>query len=414
MRQSILKERIATLRRNLQRANAASEKKLKFTHITVEDEPWIRAFNEIRSNSATDLEQLEALDTALTLGNLDQSNAWQRYSEIECLSEEVFRECLEVLGGLVFRDMKLDDQICLFADELIKECAQSVGKLPTIVIPSPGGVPPVDMRRVAHIRFPEWDVWTLPLVAHEYGRVAIVETEQANKFAAEVARKAHATLVADPAVSPEDVEQRVRMLLADAFATFTNGPAYACALLLLRLDMVDPSPASRELVRQRADMVKGIVDALDSHNLIETHVHRELMSCWEQAVESVPPTGAAEADPLASLALEPAVVYAYLKRAFYPSAAYTSEDWSIAMHWGSEWIEQLDNGDAPSVPADLLRKHRLRDALNASWYVRIQRPDWEKQGAGVTRVLGQAIIDLRSTGGGSGGVPGTSRPPGGG
>ncbi|MFE6071183.1 hypothetical protein [Streptomyces sp. NPDC056525] len=414
MRPSILKERIASLRRNLQRTKAASEKKLTFTHIMVGDEPWIRAFNEIRSNSATDLELLDELDAAVTAGNLDPIKAWQKYSEIERLSEEVFRECLEVLGGLVFRDMKLDEQICLFADELIKECATSVGKLPTIVIPSPGGVPPVDMRRVAHIRFPEWDVWTLPLVAHEYGRVAIVETEQANRLATEAARKAHAALAAGPAIPPEDVEQRVRMLLADAFATFTNGPAYACALLLLRLDMVDPSPASRELVRQRADMVKGIVDALDSHELIETHVHRELTSCWEQAVESLPPTGAEEADPLASLALEPAAVYADLKRAFYPSAAYTPENWSTAMRWGSKWIEQLDNGDEPSVPADLPETHKLRDALNASWYVRIQRPDWERQGAGMARQLCQAIIDGRSTGGGSGGVPGTPRPPGGG
>ncbi|WP_329619440.1 hypothetical protein OG357_02105 [Streptomyces sp. NBC_01255] len=413
MTPSILEERIASLRRNLMRANAASEQQLEFAHITVGEEPWIRAFNEIRRNSAKDLKMLEALVAEVADGNIDPGQAWQSYSDIECLSEEVFRECLEVLGGLVFRDMRLDEKICLFADELIKECAKSVGKMPTIVIPSPDRVPPVDMRRIAHIRFPEWDVWTLPLVAHEYGRVAIVETEQANEFATETAHEAYLGLAGGRAVTPEAVEQRVRLLLADAFATFTNGPAYACALMLLRLDMVAPSPASRELVRQRADMVRGVIDALDTRGMIKAQIHQELASCWDQAIESLPPDDAEEADPLGALALEPADVFSALEQAFYPGAAYTPAHWSNAMRWGSDWLEQLDKGQNPARPADVLKTHRLRDALNASWYVRIQRPEWATEGAAVTQELCQEIIDGRGRGG-QGHVRGESRPPGGG
>ncbi|NUK01527.1 hypothetical protein [Streptomyces lunaelactis] len=408
---SVLDERIASLRRDLKRANAASDTERKFAQLKLKHEPWIKAFDDIRSNSTNGLELLKDLGTKVAQGSLDPSEAWQEYSKIEGLSEEVFRECLELLGGLVFREKELDEQICVFADELIKECAKSVGLTPTLVIPSPDRVPPVDLRRIAHIRFPEWDVWALPLVAHEYGRVAIAEHDKANEFAKKTARDLHKHLAAGPAVELEAVEQRVRVLLADAFATFTHGPAYACALMLLRLDVVAPSLAARALVRQRADMVTGIIDALDTRGRIKEHLGQEPARCWKLAIASLPRAPAAAADPLGSLTLDPAAVFDKLVKTFHPGTDYTLEDWDTAVRWGSDWIQQLDT--AAEVPrlSDVLPTHRLRDALNASWYVRIQQPGWATDGARVTRDLCQNIIAVHaSEPSGQGIVRGKSRP----
>lgn len=408
----ILQERIATLRRNLKRAKAASLTRLELHNVQVDDGPWMKAFNEIRRNSTEELKQLDALDADVEKGELDASEAWKKFSEIECLSEELFRECLEMLGGLVFREMKLDEQICRFADELIKECATSVANVPAFVIPSPDRVPPVDMRHVAHVRFPEWDLWALPLVAHEYGRVAIAGSDHARELVGKLAQAQYAELSGDADVLPEDVERRVQLLLADAFATFTTGPAYACALLLLRLDMVGASPAERAFVGQRADMVTGIVDALGPKGLVDTQIRGPLMSRWEEAVASQPPAAADSTDPLAPLDLDPAEVHAALKDAFYPGAAYTTANWHTAMQWGEEWKAQLGNDEEPSVPRDVMAAHRLRDALNASWYVRIGDADWETKGVRVTRLLCQKIIDVRAAAASGSGdkVRGTSRP----
>ncbi|OAR23250.1 hypothetical protein A8W25_27515 [Streptomyces sp. ERV7] len=409
---SVLDERIASLRRDLRRANAASAMEARFVQLELKTEPWIKAFDDIRSNSANGLERLEVLIEKVAEGSLDPSEAWQEYSEIEGLSGEVFRECLELLGGLVFREKELDERICVFADALLKECAISVGMIPTLVIPSPDRVPPLDSRRIAHIRYPEWDVWALPLVVHEFGRVAIAESVQANDFARKTASDLHAHLAAGPDVALEAVEQRVRMLLADAFATFTHGPAYACALMLLRLDVVAPTLESRALVRQRADMVMGIIEALDTHRLIHAHLGQELARCWEQAIASLPHAPAEAADPLGSLTLDPMAVFDKLKKVFHPGSDYTAQDWTTATGWGGKWIDQLTEGVEVPRPGDVRPTHRLRDALNAAWYVRLQQPGWAREGARATRDLCQEIIDLHTPGRGEPGpVGGESRPP---
>ncbi|MFC0844806.1 hypothetical protein ACFH04_13965 [Streptomyces noboritoensis] len=414
---SVLDERIASLRRDLQRANAASDSDMekKFEQLELRREPWIKAFDDIRSNSTSGLDRLEALIEKVAQGGLDPSEAWREYSEIEGLSEEVFRECLELLGGLVFREKELDERICVFADELLKECAISVGVIPTLVIPSPDRLPPLESRRIAHVRYPEWDVWALPLVAHEFGRVAIAESVQANEYVKKTATALHQQLAAGPAVELDAVEQRVRVLLADAFATFTHGPAYACALMLLRLDVVAPSLESRALVRQRADMVMGIIKALDTHELIQAYVGRELARCWEQAIASLPHAPAAAADPLGSLSPDPVAVFGKFKKIFHPGSAYTSTDWTAALSRGAEWMEQLRVDGEVRDLGEVVQTHRLRDALNAAWYVRLRQPEWAKKGAHVTRDLCQAIIDQHASGqGGQGPIRGESRPPRGG
>ncbi len=217
---------------------------------------------------------------------------------MQASSEEVFQECLDLLGGLALRDRIQGERICRIADEYIKELASDTGRRESFAIPGLDARLSSTLRRVAKMQFPEWSVWTLPLVAHEYGHVVIEESglkSYAQELAVEMTtnelRRNHggltdwiASVGADLGVviqflGPRESEmievllrktpraddggavptaehdqsaitdaleelravyshqrQRARVLLADTLATLLAGPAYAYAALLLRLN----------------------------------------------------------------------------------------------------------------------------------------------------------------------------------
>lgn len=401
---SMLQGRMEALRLNLERARDLSVEEPALGHVLLGQGVWDAAFAAIRDDSVTRIEELDALTARLDFADLESGWAWQEFAQIQEQSEDVFLECLELMGGLAFRDRELDNEICRFANELINECAGSIGRpLTTIVVPSHNGALSTGLRRIAHVRFPEWDVWTLPIVAHEYGRLAIAEHEKLDEFARTVTNGLHGGLADSQTVELDAVEQRFRVLLADAFATYTIGPAYACSLMLLRLDFVSPTPACREFARQRVEMVSGILDLIDEQGNIKNSLHNELSKYWNQAVESLPAPSPGALDPLQSLAPNPETVFNKFKSRLLPTAVYSPEDWATATLWGLHWLRQIKAGTSPSVP-QVEPRHRLRDALNASWYVRIRKPTWVTEGAEVTQELCQQIIDVRGQGEGRTGL----------
>ncbi|MEV4616165.1 hypothetical protein AB0K43_26755 [Kitasatospora sp. NPDC049258] len=397
---SMLQGRVEALRLNLERARDLSVRELALDHVPLEEGVWDAAFDAIRSDSVSRLWELEQLSTGIDRSPhpLHQRVAWQKLAAIQEQSEDIFRECLELMGGLTFRERDLDNQICTFADELINECARSVGRmLTTIAIPAHNGGRHAGARHIAHVQFPEWDVWTLPLVTFEYGQVAITDRPEIDAFARKSAIDVHHGLGADQDV----IEERIRALLSDAFATYTLGPAYACALMLLRLDFVAPDPDCREFVAQRVAMVRGILARIADGDVAD--LHDKLGKHWDQALHLVLGTDPGAADPLERLALDPATVFDTFNWFFLPQAAYAVDDWDTAVQWGSRWCKELrDPKLSPAVPA-VAPINRLRDALNASWYARIHEPAWVTEGADVTRELCQQIIDIRGR---------TRRPPG--
>ena len=99
--------------------------------------------------------------------------AWKLYAAIYRKSRWISQECLEFIAGLAFRDKKLDEQICQIADALIESYAEASGKEPSLAVPSSQESLSRTLGRIVRLRFPEWTIWTLPLVAHEYGHVVI-------------------------------------------------------------------------------------------------------------------------------------------------------------------------------------------------------------------------------------------------
>ncbi|HXD33054.1 MAG TPA: hypothetical protein VN643_18175 [Pyrinomonadaceae bacterium] len=174
---------------------------------------WLRGLNITR----------DRLNEALE-GNGQQllENAWKEVSVEK--NQLIFSDYVDFLSGLALRDKGWDNSICQIADELISSCGNLLQSRmwEALTIPSSHGA--VTLASIIRMGFPEWNLWGLPLAAHELGLVAV---EVDNKLGA---------YLADQAGDDIQLRRQIQVCLADAFATCTMGPAYACAALLLRFD----------------------------------------------------------------------------------------------------------------------------------------------------------------------------------
>jgi hypothetical protein len=184
-------------------------------------------------------------DAALEL----TKQAWKRISEkVYGKSQSVFTEYLDFLSGLALRDTGFDRGICRIADELIR----SSSRLPenfmwdSLTIPAQQGALRATLAKIVRLGFPEWTIWALPLAAHEFGHVAAT-IRRIDAF------------ITDHA-STDEARHHLRMCLADAFATYVIGPAYPCAVILIRLDPLTAfSEDDQHLTEKRARVVLSML-----------------------------------------------------------------------------------------------------------------------------------------------------------
>jgi hypothetical protein len=410
---TVLDVRLASIERHLELAQDPRTwlSKMK-PDGAVQENLWEFAFEKIQ-DEAGDLElEIEELRRRLS-EDLTEEKAWPVYQKILARSELVFRECLDLLGGLALRDRSTDDQICQLADELIYECAQPsfrvLATMPSLAQDLGDSLTSSMLRRVASIRFPDWTLWTVPLVAHEY---AYVMTELEDVLRSHVSLEASAWSIEHrPDPGSKDTEEEIRLrnenyarvLLADGFATYAMGPAYACAALLLRLDPAYDGHRYRPSDSTRARMILGVLNEMDRTSMgAYTAVLQFLTQRWEEISRLVPTTETAEADDV----LVPERVSAYLQRKFkYKRTGYTPQGWAEARQWSMVWQASPRK---PTVPENLGATHSLRDALNAVWDCRVaftqtfESPDDRDEAvdrvADVGRDLCNEIVDRKGRG----------------
>ena len=97
-----------------------------------------------------------------------RTKAWRDYGEAQKVNREFAAERLEIFAGLAFRRSRLDENACRLADELIGKCnlGISLDDCEWVTIPAPKEALGRTLARIVRLRFPEWTVWALPLVAH--------------------------------------------------------------------------------------------------------------------------------------------------------------------------------------------------------------------------------------------------------
>jgi hypothetical protein len=395
MPRTMLQVRMQALARHLEEAQDPSNWKenLDLQNVVVDEDLWMIAIERIREEATAQHDAIKALITEVSADSHGDEQAWRLYTKIQADSEQIFRECLELLGGLALRDRINEEHLCKFADGLIKELSSAVGRMSRFTIPVLDESLSSTLRRVATVRFPEWHMWTLPLVAYEYAEALIEENyaklrELASQLANEAAVSVSPTKFSadakperSQAASEQDnlcghLERKFHVLLADALATYTTGPAYACSALVLRLNPLASGDDSRPSDEERAAMILGVLRAMGWQARPSfDEVAERLGNYWQESVATVRRSapdrgeGAVLRAPLDLDRVMPRLHHAF----FRPKMAFSADDWLTAQTWSMGWIQQIKAQKKDlSEPSGVGPEHRLRDALNACWHCRIE------------------------------------------
>ncbi len=317
--------------------------------------------------------------------------AWKLYAAIYRKSRWISQECLEFIAGLAFRDKKLDEQICQIADALIESYAEASGKEPSLAVPSSQESLSRTLGRIVRLRFPEWTIWTLPLVAHEYGHVVIPDVLDHSRFCAGElpALMAQYPGGAPPGAAPatpEESRKRAESYLiefmADAFATYIMGPAYPCAAILLRFDpRAGEGQENSPIDLDRARVVLRILGSMSqAAGAISGYAFAisYLSDRWDEAVRRANPTGAATTRGGGSRDIYLDGLADRILRHFHrnlPAANYPHgnprDGWQVAQRWATIWGNELAK-KARRLTAQLdATSDNLRDVMNAAWVCRL-------------------------------------------
>jgi hypothetical protein len=249
--------------------------------------------------------------------------------------------------------------------------------------------------RTVRLRFPEWTIWTLPLLAYDFALVAIERQESLKRYPfSELVEAQTRRLVGQDAellerqkgVSPDlsrKLERgvakwwrhRVRVLLADAFAVYTMGPAYACAAIHLRFDpsaAYAGSPSYDERARVVIDSLRQI-DRQPPGNPQHADFIEALEKEWKSAVEVAEPPDPWDAARERDLHEEVLPAFGDELAVSVPGAArFSKAKWADAAAWQMRLLDLFQR--RRPLELSFTGKDKLRDVLNAVWLARIDNP----------------------------------------
>jgi hypothetical protein len=311
------------------------------------------------------VESIKKLEQTVATPGGDPRALWHAFDTmLNDKAQPLFREYVDFLGGLTVRDTGLDDRVCEMTEVLLKLFEGVVTHF--FPIPAAQAALSSAMDSVIKLGFPEWSVWGIPLVVHEVG-VALCNDKNE-----EGVQKLLDTWGGDdgPLTTAAVVE-----LMGDAFASYTMGPAYGCAALLLRLQPQHDEEPGLEQARDvdRARLVLSILrsNAGDSDTDC-AEVIRSLASLWRDAVKTLAGPGA-ESEAERDLA-GPAPEEDWLDDFQHDVLGVLRNKLSIAAFGASQWAQVerrkktlLGREDDPLLesPDDLL------EVLNAVWTARL-------------------------------------------
>ena len=378
----MLSSRLKLLDRNLERIVQVCDwrkRELEFTAYPVDGDVWNRAFRSVRARAQVIQEGIHNLRTDFAEGRKDSAGAWKQYKHMHREASDVGRACIELMGGFVLRDHMpeggglLDRRLCLFTEELAQRCNELTDPNlnPPPAIPALQDPLAETMTRVIRLRFPDWDLWALPLVAYEYAKVVFDDVQQLKQaISDEVDRRRQD----DPSLDPEGLQRSIETLMADVFGTYVMGPAYVCAAVLLRLEPPGADGSEHELDLERAETMFAATRKLYKEEAPAVFIRESVEKIWAEACDPVGPGVALEAirdraDRFAARALRTVQQTTYAEAEF-ATYADVGEHWNRAASLSDCWRAELKDEPTQSAPGTV----DLREVLNAAWRSRLQSP----------------------------------------
>lgn len=317
-------------------------------------------WREVLSNRAAAM--LLAIKKLQPRNELTDPTIWQSLKQVNDQAKlEVFHESVELLGGIALRDTQLDAALCRLGDSLIKAVRPTAKSAHYAIL---GGMATFDMRleRLIRLPFPQWSVWALPLAAHEiWQRDDELQTSVRSKLNLEMAQAGIDGAGLEPFAT----------YLADAYATYTLGPAYAFAAAGL---WYDPANA---LYDKRVCVVANMLAGMDPGEGKLVAAYSSVVDDFWQAWASAREQAGAAPDP-ARIGSGPGEVEIArrLCKAFLDAGAqaFTLESWEALKADGRDWVTMLQRGDLEAIKTVEVRGRDQRHVLNAGWRARLATP----------------------------------------
>jgi len=370
-------ERIVALTKEIEEAKTLLDS-MKNRLVPVEERLRITLQNDLEGKTDQSLKDLRStrdqLNQAATANGEFLDNAWKQ--AVGEQNQSIFTDYVDFLGGLALRDKGWDNSICQIADELISSCGNLLqSKMwDALTIPSSHGA--VTLARIIRMGFPEWNIWGLPLASHELGMVAVTVDDSL------------VTFITGQSNKDEQIKRQLEVCLADAFATCTMGPAYACATLLLRFN---PRLSGRRVKAlsdaQRAHIILRVLEKMSVHcgvsATFDSAIIEQLKNEWNLALQQVNPTGKLDAQS----SLDDWVDFLFNHLSSNPlEAVYCGRVWQSTkdiikriadsdpetqLIWNKAKHDELKAKNQNVQYVELEYTFELRDVINAAWACRI-------------------------------------------
>jgi hypothetical protein len=351
--------------------------------------------NAVSAEFGDKLALLQDLWTMIDVPGGDEAMqaAWRQYIDTHHKSSELlFEEYVDLVSGVAIRDTGFDRGISRLAEGMLKP-GEIIGNYTsnTLTIPAREEALAVTAARIVRLGFPEWTIWTLPLTAHELGSNYADSDKK----------------VAERVDALDGDHSELFVLVADAFATYLLGPAYACAAILMRLNPAEAFCGNR-LVAKRAAVILSVLRQMSKDAPgIEDHyaeITSRLAVEWADALRQTGWDGSVDADAaeaysglqrLTGLMDEEQRTIDHLLRAFKPLVyGWIVSDIAV---WPNveELAAKLRHGQEV-LASDLGGLAELRYVLNAAWRARIAvRPgETDVDDPGQLAAIAQAVERL--------------------
>jgi hypothetical protein len=331
---------------------------------------------------------LEQAAAAANQNSLPDLRQW--ITALEDHARRLQREALEVLGGVLIRrhprgidreparltQVPSPPRVCELADRMLLAYSDRTGvnwSGWTLL----GTAPYLALEtEVIRVPFPDWSLWHLPFLAHEFGHLVARGTPQLRQYASQESARLCAPLENEAATElASTIPQHLEEFFADIFGTFTLGPAYVCAAVLAQFDPANPSQLRGDHP-PHDDRVRAILRALAlmderaARLKFASHPYREAVRLLQRTwTQNMSPNGARN---YFGPTLEWADKLYQFVDSSYRLTGYASERWEWASSTGRDvtrWWPSL--GDLRnSAYAAGIGAPSLEDLLNVLWWAR--------------------------------------------
>ncbi len=295
---------------------------------------------------------------------------WQEYeATLHVPAQNLFADFSEFLAGLALRESGFDEDICEIADELLHSFQRS-SRNDLLTIPIPHEIVMEVLQRIVRLSYPEWTLWSLPMVAYEFWRGY---TSKSDQIRADFEKRSGGLSFDD-----------ATLCLGDAFATFNMGPAYAYYAFYLSLNPVQafrgPQDSIEEPVAsERAEVILGMLQWMSGQGLDNPWLERirKLRDSWNAVAAGANSNPVELAAKVSDRVMTIASSIEAALRLSQPTLPFRIEQWprveilkgvlanAVAQH-------KIDPNLQMNEPVDPTCE--IREIVNAAWLARLESP----------------------------------------